>query len=268
METRCLISAQTSLSFAVADRPRLRDFDQVVTGFVLLHAPNHAPIAVADGDLAQADESAKQRIADVGVACELDHLLQGLAQDLWVSLEKVLQILDRIVGQTDHAPWDISVLLLLSHALLPDRGRSLVAVHSRPAAVRVELGLEFGSVEPEGRDRVVQVGVVAGIGELTRQDEGVGGQVGPDAAELIEVLHGDGRSNRAAVTLDDDVLTAFSVLDQARDTAAGGCGDGQGPLGVYVSEDGHARNCTEHSPENQGRARRAPNRFSANLLTR
>lgn len=98
--------------------------------------------------------------------------------------------------------------------------------------VSVELGLELGPVEPERRDGVVQVSAVAGVGKLARQDEGSGDQVGPDAVEFVEVLNRDDRSDRAPVALDDDVLTTFSVLDQTRNAATAGRGDGQSPLGV------------------------------------
>ena len=73
-----------------------------------------------------------------------------------------------------------------------------------------------------------------------------GVQVLPDTVQFIKLIHRDDRSDCAAVALDDDVLAAFSVLDQACDAAARGCGDGKSPLRVHVSEDGHASNCTEN----------------------
>lgn len=117
--------------------------------------------------------------------------------------------------------------------------------------IGVEFGFEFGPVEPERRDGVVQIGAVPGISEFTRQREGSSSQVGPDPVKLIEVLHRDDRSDRATVSLDDDVLTTLSVLDQARDAATGGRGDGQGPLVVYVSESDHIENYTENCTEKQ-----------------
>lgn len=61
--------------------------------------------------------------------------------------------------------------------------------------------------------------------------------------KLVELFNGNNGSDRAPVALDDDVLTTLRILDQARDTAAGGCGNGQSPLAVQVSEDGHDKNC-------------------------
>lgn len=80
-------------------------------------------------------------------------------------------------------------------------------------AAGVELGLELGPVEPERRDGVVQVGAVPSVGELSCQDEGSSERVGPDAVELVEMLHRDDRSDRATVAFNDDVLTTFGVLD-------------------------------------------------------
>src|SRR5689334_16978528 len=111
--------------------------------------------------------------------------------------------------------------------------------------VRVQLGLELGAVEPEGSNGVVQLGAVAVVGEFARQDQGGGGQVSADTMEFVKVLHRDDRSDCATAALDDDVLAALSVLDEPRNTPASRRGDGEGPLGMHVSESRHARNCTE-----------------------
>lgn len=67
------------------------------------------------------------------------------------------------------------MLLLLTH-VSPAGRRPTVGNGSLAAGgeVRVELGLQLGPIEPEGRDRVVQVSTVADIGELARRDEGCG----------------------------------------------------------------------------------------------
>jgi hypothetical protein len=54
----------------------------------------------------------------MGVALELDHLLQRPAHNFPVGSEQGLQVLDRNVSQADDAPWGIRVLLL-SHASPP-----------------------------------------------------------------------------------------------------------------------------------------------------
>ncbi|HRI94540.1 MAG TPA: hypothetical protein PLZ93_02890, partial [Nocardioides sp.] len=124
--------------------------------------------------------------------------------------------------------------------------------------VRVELGLELGSVEPERRDRIIDIDAAAGVGEFTREDERSGEEVGSDPVELIEVLNRNDRGHGAAVALDDDVLTQFGVLDQARDPAPGGRRHGHGPFGMLVGEGSHTNNCTENCIEDNwsGRAAR------------
>ncbi len=121
--------------------------------------------------------------------------------------------------------------------------------------VSVELSLKFGPVEPERRDSVVQIGAAASVREFARQHERSGDQVCTDALQLVELFHGDHGSDRPSVTLDENVLTTFRMLDKARNTTTGGFGNGHSPLVTRVSEDSHNEGRTENCVDSRGTPR-------------
>lgn len=101
------------------------------------------------------------------IALQQEHLLQGPANDLWVFLEKTLQVVERRPGETYVRVWGIR--RSSSH---PCGCSDLVAQFG------VELRLEFSSVKPESIDCRIEFSPLAVVGCCPREHQGGAAKIG------------------------------------------------------------------------------------------
>jgi hypothetical protein len=120
--------------------PDLGHVDDHATGSVVGDPPNNAPVSVADGEFAPADQLTQQWLAGLRIGLELDHLLQRPAGDLRILAYQRREVLDRGIGEPNNRPHRVSVkstptsLCATRTCTMPPRRLVRFGCHSRPAA--------------------------------------------------------------------------------------------------------------------------------------